>query len=119
MSDRQLQAFFQKFAVGVAVALSLELTALHKFLAIGFIAIAAVFLFRCLALAAAWQQLAAWDRQQAQRGLYALSRNQDPINREALILDTYDTALWLLPALLAIGFWVPAHLGELLHAFKN
>lgn len=119
MSDRQLQTFFLKVAVGVAVTLCLELAALHKILSIGLIAIAAVFLFRCLALASAWQQLAQFNQQQADRHFYALTSEQEPIDREELILDTYDTALWLLPVILAIGFWLPLHWGELLHAFQN
>lgn len=118
MSDRQLQQFFLKFALGVAVTLSLELTALHKFLSIGFIAIAAFFVIRGFAIASAWQQVTQFDAKQREYGIYA-PQEQCPIDRESLILDTYDLALWALPALIALIFWLPAHFGELLHAFQN
>jgi hypothetical protein len=118
MSDRQLQSFFLKFALGVSVILALELTSLHKLLSIGLIVIIALFTLRGWAIACAWKQLAEHDQRQREYGFYGL-QDESSIDREALILDTYDFALWLLPALMAIGFWLPAHWGELLHAVTN
>lgn len=118
MSDRQLQSFCRKFALGVSVILALELTTLHKLLSIGLIVIIALFTLRGWAIACAWRQLVEYDQRQREYGLYGL-QDECSINRENLILDTYDLALWLLPVLMAIGFWLPAHWGELLHAVAN